>query len=537
MKKHRKWLTKSLFFILALMIISACSAKESTNDATNNSTNDSSQKEERQEVSGGTLDFAFNAQPPTLDPTKTTATATRDITRNIFEQLVTFDSNFQVKPMLAESYEVNEEENTITFKLREGVKFHNGKEMKAEDVIASMEKWAKQASQPKAFLKGITFKADGDYTVIAQLEDIGYIDLFIFADITQIAAIMPKEAVESATENGLTEYIGTGPYKFVEWKQDQYIHLEKFDEYQARSEESNGFAGKKSASVDEIFLHFVTDPSTRVAGLQTGEYDIANFIPYDSAEMLEADPNVENNIHEASFGGLVFNKKQGLFTDIKMRQAVAAALNLEDMMYAAYGDEKFFGLGHALVRKEQTAWYTDAGKEQYDQRDLDKARKLLKEAGYNGEEIRILTSREYDDYYTFAVVAQQQLKEIGMNIKLEVYDWATLLEKRADPSAYEIFTTGWAIRPTPIQYPFMSSKSEWPGWTASDKIDSLMAQIQQAGSQEEALELTAELQEEFWNYLPIVKPGNSVEIISHSSGLSGYDYLVGPILWNISINE
>jgi peptide/nickel transport system substrate-binding protein len=120
-----------------------------------------------------------------------------------------------------------------------------------------------------------------------------------------------------------------------------------------------------------------------------------------------------------------------------------------------------------------------------------------------------------------------------MNVTLEIYDWATVLEKRADPGAYDIFISGWALRPTPIQYPFLESKAEWPGWTDSPQIDRLIQMIQTTSDQEEAKALTAELQEEVWNYLPILKPGNSVEITSYRTDINGFDYLVGPILWNI----
>ncbi|MFD1929180.1 ABC transporter substrate-binding protein [Sporosarcina siberiensis] len=538
MGKKKSWLWICLLFILCL-IISACSGeKDQDVDAKEDDTQDENDiTEENNPTRGGTLSFAFNAQPPTLDPAATTATATRDISRNIFEQLVTFDSNMNVQPMLAESFEVDVEGNKVVFKLREGIKFHNGEEMTQEDVIASMEMWAGKSAQAKSFLEGITFESGDDNTVVAQLEKTGSIDMFVFADVTQIAAIMPKEIVEAATESGVTEYIGTGPYKLEEWRQDQHIKLTRFEDYQSRNEPADGLSGEKNAYVDEIVFEFVTDPSTRVSGLQAGNYHIGNFIPYDNAEQLEKDTEVENSINQASFPGIVFNKKQGLFSNILMRKAVAAALNIEDLMFATYGNEKFFGLNHELMLKEQTDWYTDAGSDQYNQKDPEKAKKLLEEAGYKGEEIRILTSREYDDYYTIAVVTQQQLKEIGMNVTLEVYDWSSVLEKRANPDAYEMFISGWALRPTPIQYPFLDSQAEWPGWTASDEMDRLIEEIINATNQEEIVALTAEFQKEFWDYLPIIKPGNSVEISSYRTEIEGFDYLVGPILWNVTINE
>lgn len=520
-----------------ILILGACKDSTMVDEATNKAeVTDNS--EEKNDPYGGTLNFAYNAQPPTLDPTKTTANATRDIVRHIYEQLVTFDRHLEVQPMLAESYEVDPENNTITFELRKGIKFHNGEEMLAEDVVASMEKWATESAQAISFLEGITFEQDGDNTVIAKLEKIGSLDMFIFADVTQIAAIMPKEIAEKATEEGVTEYIGTGPYQFEEWKQDQYIHLTRFDDYQPLDNPADGLSGQKSAFVDEIYFHIVTDPSTRVAGLQSGNYHIANVMPYDSVDVLARDENIVNIPVQGAFPALIFNKKEGVFSDKQMRQAVAAALNVEEMMLGAYTSEDFFSMHHELMLETQTAWYTDAGKDQFDQRNTEKARELLREAGYIGEDIRILTSREYDDYYTLAIVAQQQLRSIGMNVVLDVVDWSTVLDLRAEPDAYDMFITSFDTRPTPVQYPFLDSRAEWPGWTDSPKIDELIDGIVNAADQKEAQVLAEALQGEVWDYLPIVKLGNKQDVMSMRSNIHGFDDLIGgPILWNVKIEE
>ncbi|KGR78067.1 ABC transporter substrate-binding protein [Ureibacillus manganicus] len=534
---------KSILLLVVLsviaLIIVGCSGQEngSTNTDSNsnpNPSNNSGETDTTARTEGGVLEFAFNAQPPTLDPLATTATATRDFARTMFEGLVTFDSNYQIQPLLAESFEVNQEENQVIFKIRKGVKFHNGKDLTVDDVVASMERWATKSAQAKSFLPGITFSAPDDETVVAQLEKTGFVDMYIFADQTQIAAIMPKEI---AQQEEVKEYIGTGPYKFVEWKQDQYILVEKFDEYVSPEGEPDGLAGKREVFVDQIKFNIVPDSITRVTGLQTGEYHVGNFIPYDSFQMLDSDPNVEMKIVESSMGGLVFNKAKGVFSDIKMRQAVAAALDIDAINFAAYGDEKFFSKSPQLMLESQIDWYTDAGSENYNQKNIEKAKQLIEEAGYNGEVIRIITSREYEDYYAFCVVAHEQLKAIGLNVELEVYDWATVLEKRQNPDIYEIFASGWALRPTPVQYPFLDSAGAWPGWTNSEEIDSAIFNIRNAQSAEEAKEHTVKLQTAFWDYVPIIKMGNSMEISSYRSNVQGFDYFIGPVLWNVSIEK
>lgn len=524
---------KILFSILLCVALVGCSA------------NTGSQGGESQTAAGTDgdvqydkeLHFAFNAQPATLDTHFTTATATRDMGRVLYESLVTFNENFEVQPMLAESYERSEDGKQVTFYLRKGIRFHNGKEMKAEDVVASMEKWQKQSAQAKSFLAGTTYEAKDDYTVVAHIPNPTSIDMFIFADLTQLAAIMPKEIVESAGEESVKEYVGTGPFQFVEWKKDQYVHFSKFADYQSRSEPKSGMAGSKEALVDDLYIHFVTDNSTRLLGVQTGEYDIANRITHDYMATIESNSDIKYEIISEEFPGVVFNKKAGLFANQKARQAVNLALDYEKILIVAYSSDQFYDRNHALALKEQTNWYSEAGKEEYEKYDLEQAKQLLQEAGYNGEEVVMLTTREYEQYYNIAVVVAEQLKEIGMNVKLDVTDWATVLERRQDETAYDMFVSGWAFRPTPIQYPFLDSSANWPGWTNSPEIDALIQNIQAAATQEEAKKYAEMLQQEMWTYLPILKVGDERNIVIMRNGVEGFTTLAGPILWNVSVKE
>ena len=112
--------------------------------------------------------------------------------------------------------------------------------------------------------------------------------------------------------DGVKEYIGTGPFKFVEWKQDQYIHYERFEEYQSPEGTPSGLAGKREALVDNLYIDFVADSSTRVAGITTGQYDIGINMPLDSYDQLKSAKNLNNEIALASGAVLVFNKKEGI---------------------------------------------------------------------------------------------------------------------------------------------------------------------------------------------------------------------------------
>ncbi|MFC7364254.1 MULTISPECIES: ABC transporter substrate-binding protein [Bhargavaea] len=482
---------------------------------------------------GGTLEVAYPTQPQTLDPHGTTAEATRDAAKVIYEGLVTINENYEVIPQLADSFEVSDDNKNVTFKLREGVLFHNGKEMTSADVIASMQKWAK--SKPE--LGEHEWVAADDYTVELKLSQPSSLIMYFLADVGNLAAIMPKEVAESAEATGAKEYIGTGPFQFVEWKQDEVIQFKKFEDYVPDEDATDGLGGKKEAFVDAINWRFVPDASTRVNGLMSGQYHFAHMLSYDSIPQVESNPQVEVDVWPYGIEGLVFNKKEGLFTDVKARQAVNSALDMEVIMSSAFTGEDYYNLDPSLFLESQTDWYTDAGKENYNQKDVDKAKQLLEEAGYNGEEIIILTSRDYEHHYNAAVATQQQLEEIGMNVKLDVYDWPTLLERRNDPGAYHMFYTGFSTTFTPHQFVFLDSGTAWPGWTNNAEIDRLLDEINVAASQDEAKELYAQLQQVMWEDLPVINTGTNSRVSGYSKDLKGYTNLSGPNFWNVSINQ
>ena len=185
------------------------------------------------------LKVALAVNPPTLDPWLSTAAAVRDANRGIYEGLFELDENLEPKEQLCESYTVDSEHKEWTFKLRQGVKFHNGDEMKAEDVVASLNCWIKNnVAAPSVITAGETFEKVDDYTVKISLEK--------------------------------PEYIGTGPMKFEEWKQDSYIRFTKNEEYTSPGYALTGEAGDKTVYYKEIYYYIVTDSSIRTAGIQSG---------------------------------------------------------------------------------------------------------------------------------------------------------------------------------------------------------------------------------------------------------------------------
>lgn len=510
--------------LVALLTMAACSSDK---------TDVSQEKEKEKEITEQTLKVAMQGIPPALDTHITGSYMTMEIARPVYEPLVAFNSKFEPQPMLAEKWEVSDDQKTYTFHLRQGIKFHNGKEMKAEDVVASMTRWKKLNATAERILGPGTFEAKDDYTIVFTLEKPSFLTLNILSSPAQFPGIMPKEIVEGAGEGAVTEFIGTGPYKVKEYVSDQFVHLEKFADYQAREEAADGLAGKKEALINEIKLDFVGDASTRVSSVITGEYHIVKSLPFDNFDQLDGDENVTTYTHEAGADFIVFNKKQGIFSNQKARQAILAGLDLNALSIGIYSEERFFDLNHSLSIPEQVNWYSDAGKELYNQNNQEKAKELLAEAGYNGEKITIVASNIESHRFT-GIGLQQQLEGLGMNVELETYEFATLLEYRNDPSNWDLYIVDLATEPVPTNYLFFNPS--WAGWTDSPEIQEILAGIQNAKDQQEATKLAEELQSAFYDYVPVIKPSNRQVFNATTSNVSGYQFFnSGLIPWNISL--
>lgn len=466
--------------------------------------------------------IAWNAQPPTLDPAVTTSSVTASIGRNIFEPLIVPDENGDLQPVLAESWDVSEDSSTIVFTIRGDVVFHDGTELSADDVAASLNRWMELSNAGQAFFGGAEAEVTGELEVTLDLGRPMFAALHMIGGQTYSAPIMPASVVEDAPESGVENerIIGTGPYRLVEWATDQHIKLSLNEDYSPAPGDPSGFAGDRSGTYENLVYEIVPDSSTAVSGVQTGEYDAANEIPFDNAELIENDPNVEMVVNESNlFSAAIINKAEGPLSDVRMRRAVNAALDFESIMMAGYVDDRFYSLNGSLAFEEST-WHTEAGYEHYNPSDPDLAQELMDEAGYDGEPIRIITSRDYEQDYHTAVMMSQQLEDAGMNVELIVVDWATVMEIREDTSAHEMSITKFTFQEVPGSYPFFTEN--YTGWTDDEAIFGAVESIIYSPDEETALGAADELQEAFYEYLPILKIGDVNTMTAIRSGLSGY---------------
>lgn len=479
---------------------------------------------------GGTLRVAIIGNPPTLDVMRTTASITLNTMWHIYENLFIHDANYSPTPYLVSDYSISDDGLTYTFQLREGVPFHNGKIMTSEDVVASIQRFMKLATWGRNLAEVTeSFYAQGPYTVVLKLtEPVAIVPLYFTAT---AAGIMPKEIIEEAGDSDLKQFIGTGPFEFVTFEPDRHLILKRFQDYVALPGEPDGYGGNKTAYLDEIRYIPVPDTAVRIAGVQTGDYHFGEWIAPDEYERLSAIKGIKTRIIKPSgWTTAVFNKEKGLMANKLMRQAVLAALDMEPIMKAAYGHHDFWRLDSGVLFKEQ-AMHSNAGQEYYNQNNPERAMELAKMAGYNGEPIRWVTTTEYPAYYNTALVAAYQLEQAGFNVDLQVVDWATVVQKRANPDEYNVFSTAFGIPWDPVL--FLVFSPTWPGWYVSEEKDQLVAELRRESDFEKRMEIWDELQALFWEDVPVIKFGDYFLLHIHREEAKGYAGMATTFYWNV----
>jgi len=474
---------------------------------------------------GGALRVGILGEPPSLDVHWTTATITETLGNHIYEGLYTLDATNRPIPMLAESHSVSKDSLTYTFKLRQGVKFHSGKEMTSEDVVASLARWGKQSVYGKAlFAQVAEWKALDKYTVEMKLKEKSAIVLISLAVPNNFGAIYPKEIAEKfAPEVKATEFVGTGPFKLAEWKPDQYIRMVRFDEYRSRNEAPNGLGGGKTAYLDEIRWQPVPEVATRVAQVETGELDFADDLNLDAYDRLKKNPGLRPIVAKGN-GWLiaVLNKKEGLMTSQKLRQAWQAAIDIEPIMKnVAGGHREFYRMDSSLIMAEIAAWHTKLAGLPWNERNREKAKKLLQEAGYKKEPVRFMTTQEYKWMYDFALLTKQQLEDVGFNIDLQVVDWATLVKRRNNSKEYDAFTTGIGAIYDPAHVNFLTAS--WPGWTTDEDILKLQADMAREVDPKKRMAMWEQQTRQVYEKVPIIRYGDLAGLRAIRNTTTGFD--------------
>lgn len=483
---------------------------------------------------GGVIDVATIGEPPTLDAMVTSTDLVGMISQHIFETLYTFDSNWNVAPLLAEGLpEISQDGSVYTIKLREGVTFHDKTAFDSADVVASLNRWLKLAGRGKQIAPNVEqVEAVDPLTVRITLAQ-PYAALPALLAFNNSAAIMIPSEKQA---DPMTDVVGTGPYQLKERKPDQYIQLVRYNDYKPRSEDASGYAGERYAFLDEIRFVPAPDASTRLEGAVAGQFAYTDSIPVEQMDRLT------NSKSEAvllqNFGWLMMrmNSKQGVLADMKVRKAVQKALSETDMLAAAFGDPKFYAADGSMY-PEGYPWRTDVNVEgNYDVADPDAAKAVLADAGLAPPvPLRILTSRQYEFHYKIALVAAEYLKLAGFDVKMEVVDWATLTQRIQNPELWDIFITHSPFLPEPALINILSPSTV--GWWSTPEIASAMTALTGTTDQAKRVAAFGNVQSLIMEQAPMIKVGNFSALSAKSPAMKGFWPSPWPSFWNVSLEN
>jgi peptide/nickel transport system substrate-binding protein len=479
------------------------------------------------------LNLAMIGEPPTLDIQSTPADLVCIIMQHVYEPLYTFDARSNIVPMLASGMpKVSADGKHYSIPLRKGVKLHSGRDLDAEDVVASLKRWMDVSSRGKSISKEVAdLSAKGADGVEISLKNPYAPLLAQLAMASGMAGIMAKEAVASP----LREFVGTGPYRFKERRPDQYVLLTRFDGYSARSEAPSGYGGKRTALVEELRFLPVPNANTRVEGMLAGQYHYADLLPIEALSRLEKSGGKAVPLLTPSFGFpyLVFNTKEGVLSQQPVRRAVQAALGEGEMLAAGFGDTRFF-LVEGNHFPKGTPFYSTAGTANYNERDPAKAKALAGKAGYKGDAVRILTSRQYDFHYNMALIMAEQLKRAGFKPELNVVDWATLVQRRNDAKLWDIYITHSPQFPEPMLSPPQLGEGA-PGWWSSPAKQAALSAFNAEANPAKRGALWSKVQQVVYDEVPYIVVGKFNSLSARAPALEGYKPATWPFFWNVKL--
>ena len=418
------------------------------------------------------------------------------------EGLFATDSKLNVQPGLITDYTYDEATKSYTFKLREGVPFHDGTIMTADDVVATLTRFRDSVSGANFRALADTITATDANTVTLTLKSASAaIPTMLATGGHGGAYIMPKSLMESTpADTPVDTLICTGPYKLESYVPDQEVVFTRFDDYASRDEEPNGNAGRKVAWVDTVRL-VPNVPANLINSLRTGAVDIGE-IPLDQVRALVNDPDLRVVVTPyARYPLLQLNTKAGPLATLKVRQAMLAGLDMAPIMLIYAGEEQFYALDGSLAAPGST-YYSTAGSELYNQANPAKAKELLAEAGYNGEEIRFMYGAEDPNK---APIIIQQMKDAGFNVKGMPVESAAFGTTRADPEKWDLFITSGTPKVDPSEIVFLNP--QFPGWWDTPKKLDLMAQFIVVGDQEKRKAIWDEIQGLVFEEVPFIQLG------------------------------
>lgn len=493
-----------------------------------------------------TLKVVAHSALRVLDPMIAGAYIIRNHAYMVFDTLLATDAEGKIRPQMAD-WSVSEDGLTYVFTLREGLKWHDGQPVTAEDCIASLKRWGSKDAAGQLLLantKSLTALDERRIELVLNKPSTFVLEA-IGKPSSYVPFMMPKRLAETPVNQPIKEMIGSGPFKFDQaaFNPGILVAYDKNPDYVPRNEPPSGLAGSREAKVDRVEWVSMPDPQTAVNALVSGEVDYVESVPVDLLPIIENNDEIVVDLLDPGYQiTAVFNTLHPPFDDVKKRRAALEALNQQDVMEALIGNPKYyklcgamFGCGNPLE--------SDVASEVMMKSDPDAAKKLLDEAGYANETVVMPHPTDLVLLRAPGYVAADALKKAGFNVDLQSKDWQTVIGQTA--SREPPSNGGWNILVTLLGVPDMANpvfnerlnaSGANMGWLNDPKLETMRKAYADATTLEEQRKLADEIQAYAYDQAVYAPLGQFYRVTAWRKNITDIVHAPVTLFWNIQKN-
>ncbi len=505
-------------------------------------------------MAGGakTIRAVMQADLGIIDPVVTTATITAYHGAMVYDTLFGIDTDLKPQPQMVGETVVSDDKLTWTFTLRPGLLWHDGSPVTAKDCIASIKRFAqKDGAGARLMSKTAALEAIDDHSFRLVLkEPFGMVTDILAKTSTNVPYMMRERDAMTDASTPVKEAIGSGPFRFVasERVSGSATVYEKNQAYVPRADPPSGFAGAKVVKVDRVIWSVIPDQQTAVSALLRNEIDFYETPPSDLIPMLKTSKDVRLQVLDrlGTQALLRMNFLQPPFDNVKARQAMLLLTRQEDYMQAMVGDPDYyktcgalFVCGSPMENDVHTEWVRH--------NDIERAKQLFKEAGYDGRKVVVLQPVDYLVYSVAAQVTVGLLREAGINAEVAASDWSTMLARRAnrgpvDKGGWNIFHTGTggngAANPVLNTWITSTGATANVGWPDNARNETLRDDWARAATIAERQKIARDLQQNAYEFVPYIPIGITLVPVAYRTSLSGFVPVPGIVaFWNVDKAE
>ena len=504
----------------------------------------------RPALAAGTAPLKFVPQSnlTVLDPMLTAATVTRNFALMVHETLYGRDIHYQPQPLMVEGHVIEDDGKRWTMRLRDGLMFHDGTPVRAQDCIASLQRWLQNDVVSETFTPRVAaIEAKDDRTLVWRLHKPFPTLPYFLSKVQPQPVIVPERLTKTAPGKQIMEVVGCGPLRFLP---DEYVSgsravFARFDRYTPRQEPPSYAAGGHKVNVERVEWQVIPDSATAANALMAGEVDWLEIPQPDLMPMLAKQRGITTGLLDifGTYGHLRTNHLQGPTANPGVRRAMVAAISQRDEMIAVMGDDPILWhvpVGYFLPGSQSA---NDAGMEAVSKhRSVDAVKRMLDEAKYGGEAVAFLHPTDQLVYDALSQVAISAFRKVGLVVDDQTTDWGTILQRRNSKEPLD--KGGWSMFPggspggdmvNPLLQNIVRSTgaTAWVGWPDDPVLEVAYNGWIDATNDEERQRYAKDWQRAAFNSVPTIPVGQYLPRAAWRSNVTGLLKGSAPVFWGL----